>query len=88
MLAALYSRRHERAREIGLWRTLGASRRTLRAALASEVALLGLLAGLVAALGAILWREIGAVFRQRHIAGLHLALAEACVAFSYSTSRG
>lgn len=49
MLAALYSRRAERAREIGLWRTLGASRRTLRAALASEFALLGLLSGLVAA---------------------------------------
>lgn len=49
MLAALYSRRAERAREIGLWRTLGASRRTLRAALASEFAILGLLAGLVAA---------------------------------------
>jgi len=49
MLAALYSRRAERAREIGLWRTLGASKRTLRAALASEFALLGLLAGLVAA---------------------------------------
>ncbi len=48
MLAALYSRRNERAREIGLWRTLGASRRTLRAALASEFALLGLLAGAVA----------------------------------------
>ncbi len=49
MLAALYSRRNERAREIGLWRALGASRRTLRAALASEFALLGLLAGAVAA---------------------------------------
>jgi putative ABC transport system permease protein len=52
MLAALYSRRHERAREIGLWRTLGAAKRTLRAALASEFALLGLLAGLVAAAAA------------------------------------
>ncbi len=52
MLAALYSRRNERAREIGLWRTLGASRRTLRAALASEFALLGLLAGTVAAASA------------------------------------
>lgn len=49
MLAALYSRRNERAREIGLWRTLGASKRTLRAALASEFVFLGLLAGLVAA---------------------------------------
>ncbi len=49
MLAALYSRRQERAREIGLWRTLGARRATLRAALASELLLLGALAGAVAA---------------------------------------
>ena len=49
MLAALYARRDERAREIGIWRTLGASRATLRAALAAEFAVLGLLAGAVAA---------------------------------------
>lgn len=52
MLAALYARRDERAREIGVWRTLGASRRTVVAALASEFALLGLLAGGVAAAAA------------------------------------
>jgi putative ABC transport system permease protein len=49
MLAALYARRDERAREIGIWRTLGASRATLRAALAAEFAVLGLMAGAVAA---------------------------------------
>ncbi len=49
MLAALYARRDERAREIGIWRTLGASRATLRAAMAAEFAARGLLAGAVAA---------------------------------------
>ncbi len=52
MLAALYARRDERAREIGLWRTLGASRATVRWALATEFACLGLLAGAVAAAAA------------------------------------
>lgn len=52
MLAALYARRDERAREIGVWRTLGASRRTVLAALGAEFALLGLLAGVVAAAAA------------------------------------
>ncbi len=52
MLAALYARRDERAREIGVWRTLGASRRTVVAALGAEFALLGLLAGGVAAAAA------------------------------------
>jgi putative ABC transport system permease protein len=68
MLAALYSRRTERAREIGLWRTLGASRRTLRAALASEFALLGLLAGLVAAAAAsvLAWVLARKVFDLPH----------------------
>lgn len=52
MLAALFARRDERAREIGVWRTLGASRATVRAALAAEFALLGLLAGGIAAAAA------------------------------------
>lgn len=68
MLAALYSRRAERAREIGLWRTLGASRQTLRAALASELALLGLLAGLVAsgAASVLAWVLARQVFDLPH----------------------
>ncbi len=49
MVAALYARRDERALEIGIWRTLGASRRAVRTALTAEFALLGLLAGAVAA---------------------------------------
>jgi putative ABC transport system permease protein len=52
LLAALFARRDERAREIGVWRTLGASRATVRAALAAEFALLGLLSGFVAAAAA------------------------------------
>lgn len=52
MIAALFARRDERAREIGLWRTLGASRRTVRLTLAGEFAALGLLAGAVAAAAA------------------------------------
>ena len=52
MLAALYARRDERAREIGVWRTLGASRRTVQWALAAEFALLGLLAGAIASAAA------------------------------------
>lgn len=68
MLAALYSRRTERAREIGLWRTLGASKQTLRAALASEFAFLGLLAGLVAAGAAsvLAWVLASRVFDLPH----------------------
>ncbi len=49
LLAALYARRDERAREIGLWRTLGASRRRVMLALATEFTALGLLAGALAA---------------------------------------
>ena len=68
MLAALYARRDERAREIGVWRTLGATRRTVRAALAAEFALLGLLAGAVAAAAASLlaWVLATRVFDLPH----------------------
>lgn len=68
MLAALYARRDERAREIGVWRTLGASGRTVRAALVSEFALLGLLAGTVAAAAASVlgWVLATRVFELPH----------------------
>jgi len=68
MLAALYARRDERAREIGIWRTLGASRDTLRAALAAEFALLGLLSGGIAAGAASLlsWLLATRVFELPH----------------------
>jgi putative ABC transport system permease protein len=68
MLAALYARRDERAREIGIWRTLGASRRTLRTALAAEFALLGLLAGGVAsgAASVLAWALATRLFELPH----------------------
>lgn len=68
MLAALYSRRQERAREIGVWRTLGASRSTLAWALTSEFALLGALAGLVASAAASLlaWLLARRIFDLPH----------------------
>jgi putative ABC transport system permease protein len=53
LLASVQASRDVRAREIAVLRTLGASRRRLYSALAVEFALLGLLAGTVAALGAL-----------------------------------
>lgn len=52
LLAAIESTRDDRAREIGLMRALGASRRTILLGLLTEYAVLGLLAGTVAALSA------------------------------------
>lgn len=49
LLAAMETGRAERAREMALMRTLGASKREIRAALLAEFAGLGLLSGLVAA---------------------------------------
>jgi putative ABC transport system permease protein len=68
MVAALYARRDERAREIGIWRTLGASRRFVRTALAAEFAVLGLLSGTVAAGAASLlaWVLAEQVFELPH----------------------
>jgi putative ABC transport system permease protein len=53
LAAALASSAQERRHEAALLRTLGAGRGQLRAAAACEFALLGLIAGLTAALGAI-----------------------------------
>lgn len=68
MLAALYARRNDRAAEIGLWRTLGASKNTLRLGLASEFAVLGLLAGSIAAAAAsvLAWVLARQVFDLPH----------------------
>lgn len=68
MMAALYARRDERAREIGVWRALGASAATVRAALATEFAGLGLLAGAVAAAAAtaLAWLLAERVFHLPH----------------------
>jgi putative ABC transport system permease protein len=52
LVAAVQASRGERRVEIALLRTLGASGRRLRAILAAEFAALGLLAGLIAAVGA------------------------------------
>lgn len=52
LMAAVTASQDERLREGGVMRTLGASRRQLRLAQASEFAAIGLLSGLVAALAA------------------------------------
>ncbi|SEM25537.1 putative ABC transport system permease protein [Luteibacter sp. UNCMF331Sha3.1] len=65
LTAALAASAQERRKEAALLRTLGATRAQLRAAAACEFALLGLVAGLTAALGAMgagLWLG-NAVFR-------------------------
>lgn len=68
LLAALYARRDERAREIALWRTLGASRRRVLIALATEFSALGLLAGGLAAGAAsgVSWLLAEQVFELTH----------------------
>jgi putative ABC transport system permease protein len=68
LTAALAASAQERRKEAALLRTLGATRTQLRAAAACEFALLGLVAGLTAALGAAgagLWMG-QAVFRIEH----------------------
>lgn len=69
LLAALHTRRDERAREISLWRALGASRPVVARALVSEFAALGLLAGAVAAGAASLlaWVLAQRVFELAHV---------------------
>jgi putative ABC transport system permease protein len=70
LLAALYARRDERAREIGLWRTLGASRRRVMLALATEFTALGLISGGLAAAAAsgVAWVLAERVFELPHAA--------------------
>lgn len=68
LLAALYARRDERAREIGLWRTLGASRGRVMLALATEFSALGLIAGGLAsgAASGVAWVLADQVFELPH----------------------
>jgi putative ABC transport system permease protein len=68
LLAALYARRDERAREIGLWRTLGASQSRVLLALATEFTALGLIAGGLAAAAAsgVAWLLAERVFELPH----------------------
>lgn len=77
LVAALHARRDERAREIGVWRTLGASAATVRSALATEFAVLGLLSGAVAAGAAsgLAWLLAHRVFELPHAAGPAVWLA-------------
>ncbi|TCJ13427.1 FtsX-like permease family protein [Parasulfuritortus cantonensis] len=96
MVAALYARRDERAREIGVWRALGASAHTVRIALATEFAALGLLSGAVAAgaASALAWLLAERVFELPHaadpavwLAGLAVGLA-LVLAVGLAASRG
>ncbi len=68
MVSALYARRDERGREIGIWRTLGASARTVRIAQTVEFAVLGLLSGALAAGAAstVAWVLSDRVFELPH----------------------
>ena len=70
LLAAVQSTRDERAYESAMLRTLGASRRVVLAGVATEFAALGVLAGLLAALGATVggWLLASQVFNL----GYHL----------------
>jgi putative ABC transport system permease protein len=66
--AAIASTQDERRRDAALLRTLGASRRQLRAAQIAEFVLLGAIAGLVAAAGATAtgWALADRVFNIRY----------------------
>jgi len=77
LLAALYARRDERAREIGLWRTLGASRRRVMLSLATEFTALGLLVGGLAAgaASAVAWLLAERVFDLPHAPNAAIWLA-------------
>jgi len=65
LLSAMIGTRDERAREVALLRTLGARRSVIRAGLLAEYAVLGLLAGLTAAMTAqlIAWGLAAQVFQ-------------------------
>jgi len=63
LLAAVQASRDERRFESAMLRTLGASRRTVRAGVLAEFITLGLLAGLLAALGA----SIGGYLIAKHV---------------------
>jgi len=65
LLSAMIGTRDERAREVALLRTLGAKRSVIRAGLLAEYAVLGLLAGLTAAMTAqlVAWGLAAQVFQ-------------------------
>jgi putative ABC transport system permease protein len=90
LYAALASSRDERVREAGLMRALGASRRQLTSSQVLELALSGLLAGTLAALGAILvgWVLASQVFQFAYQPGWWLLPVGALVGGVFSAGAG
>ncbi len=90
LYAALASSRDERVREAGLMRALGASRRQLGNSQVVELALSGVLAGLLAAIGAILvgWILASQVFQFSYQAGWWLLPAGALAGGLFSAGAG
>ena len=90
LYAALASSRDERVREAGLMRALGASRSQLTRSQVLELALSGLLAGTLAALGAILigWVLASQVFQFAYRPGWWLLPAGAVVGGLFSAGAG
>ena len=90
LYAALASSRDERIREAGLMRALGASRSQLMSLQVLELALSGLLAGTLAALGAILigWVLASQVFQFPYRPGWWLLPAGAVIGGVFSAAAG
>jgi putative ABC transport system permease protein len=90
LYAALASSRDERIREAGLMRALGASRRQLLSSQVLELALSGLLAGTLAAIGAILvgWVLASQVFQFPYQPGWWLIPVGAVVGGAFSAGAG
>jgi putative ABC transport system permease protein len=90
LYAALASSRDERIREAGLMRALGASRRQLLSSQVLELALSGLLAGTLAAIGAILvgWVLASQVFQFPYQPGWWLIPIGALVGGAFSAGAG
>ncbi|MGE0800210.1 MAG: ABC transporter permease [Lautropia sp.] len=90
LYAALASSRDERIREAGLMRALGASRRQLSRAQVLELALSGVLAGVLAAAGAITvgWLLASQAFQFEYRPGWWLLPAGALVGGLFSAAAG
>jgi putative ABC transport system permease protein len=90
LYAALATSRDDRIREAGLMRALGASRRQLMSSQVLELALSGVLAGTLAALGAILvgWVLASQVFQFPYQPGWWLLPAGALAGGVFSSATG
>jgi len=90
LYAALATSRDERIREAGLMRALGASRRQLMSSQILELALSGVLAGTLAALGAIVvgWVLASQVFQFAYQPGWWLLPAGALIGGVFSSATG